>query len=65
MDIINKMSIIVNIDNIPWEIRNKINSDLEIKIENKFAGGKPRIIYPFEIEENNEMLIKEAENWRS
>lgn len=50
------MSIIVNIDNIPWEIRNKINSDLEIKIENKFAGGKPRIIYPFEIEENNIIL---------
>jgi len=56
VDIINKMSIIVNIDNIPWEIRNKINSDLEIKIENKFAGGKPRIIYPFEIEENNIIL---------
>ena len=50
------MSIIVNIDNIQWEIRNKINSDLEIKIENKFAGGKPRIIYPFEIEENNIIL---------
>jgi superfamily II DNA or RNA helicase len=50
------MSIIVNIDNIPWETRNKINSDLEIKIENKFAGSKPRIIYPFEIEENNIIL---------
>jgi superfamily II DNA or RNA helicase len=50
------MSIIVNIDNIPWEIRNKINSDLEIKIENKFSGVKPRFIYPFEIEENNIIL---------
>jgi len=44
------MSISTAIDSIPWDLRKKINSDLEIKIENKFAGIPPRYIYPFEIE---------------
>ena len=47
------MSICVNIDSIQWPIRKKINSDLEITIENKFSGGEPRYIYPFEIEGND------------
>jgi superfamily II DNA or RNA helicase len=50
------MSICVKIDDIPWEIRKKINTDLEIKIENKFSGGEPRVIYPFEIEGDNIIL---------
>jgi superfamily II DNA or RNA helicase len=46
------MSICVNIDSIRWDVRKNINSDLEIKIENKFGGAPPRYIYPFEIEGN-------------
>jgi superfamily II DNA or RNA helicase len=47
------MSISLSIEAIPWEVRKNINSDLEIKIENKFGGGPPRYIYPFEIEGEN------------
>jgi len=47
------MSVYLPIERIPWEIRKNINSDLEIKIENKFGGGPARYIYPFEIEEEN------------
>jgi len=47
------MSISLSIETIPWEVRKNINSDLEIKIDNKFGGGPPRYIYPFEIEEEN------------
>lgn len=47
------MSISLSIETIPWEVRKNINSDLEIKIENKFGGGPPRYIYPFEIEGEN------------
>lgn len=47
------MSVYLPIERIPWEVRKNINSDLEIKIENKFGGGPARYIYPFEIEEEN------------
>ena len=47
------MSICVKIDSIPLNIRNNINKDLEIKIENKFGGCAPKYIYPFEIEKDN------------
>lgn len=47
------MSISLSIETIPWEVRKNINSDLEIKIENKFGAGPPRYIYPFEIEGEN------------
>lgn len=47
------MSISLSIETIPWEVRKNINSDLEIKIENKFGGVPPRYIYPFEIEGEN------------
>ena len=50
------MSISLSIEAIPWEVRKNINSDLEIKIENKFGGGPPRYIYPFEIEGENIIL---------
>ena len=50
------MSISLSIETIPWELRKNINSDLEIKIENKFGGVPPRYIYPFEIEGENIIL---------
>jgi len=50
------MSISLSIETIPWEVRKNINSDLEIKIENKFGGIPPRYIYPFEIEGENIIL---------
>lgn len=50
------MSIITNIDKIPFESRQKINKDLEIKIENKFNLGPARYIYPFEIKNDNIIL---------
>jgi len=47
------MSLCVKIDSIPLNIRNNINKDLEIKIENNFGGCAPKYIYPFEIEKDN------------
>ena len=47
------MSIYTSIDSIPWDVRKNINTDLEIKIENKFGAGPPKYVYPFEIEEEN------------
>jgi len=47
------MSIYVKIDSIPLNVRNNINKDLEIKIENKFGGCAPKYIYPFEIEKDS------------
>lgn len=50
------MSIITNIDVLPWETRQRIHKDLEIKIENKYNPGMSRYIYPFEIHNNNIIL---------
>jgi len=47
------MSLCVKMDSIPLNIRNNINKDLEIKIENKFGGCAPKYIYPFEIKKDN------------
>jgi superfamily II DNA or RNA helicase len=47
------MSIRTNIEQLPWETRQRINKDLEIKIESKYGNGDPRYIYPFEIDEDN------------
>lgn len=47
------MSVYVNIESIPWEFRKNINTELEIKMENKFGGAQPKYIYPFEIEGEN------------
>jgi superfamily II DNA or RNA helicase len=46
------MSLCIKIDSIPLNVRNNINKDLEIKIENKFGGCAPKYIYPFEIEKD-------------
>lgn len=45
------MSCIVNIDTLPWETRNKINTDLKIKLENnKYNAGAPsKYIFPYDI----------------
>lgn len=50
------MSIITNIDDLCWEKRQKIHKDLEIKIENKYAPGMARYVYPFEINDDNIIL---------
>ena len=41
------MSITFNIEKLSPNNREKINKDLEIKIENKFGIGMPRYIYAF------------------
>jgi len=44
------MSAKVNIDEIDYEVRKKIDTDLTIKLEdNKYATGPSRYIYPYEI----------------
>ena len=50
------MSIITNIDELPWETRQRIHKDLEIKIENKYNPGMARYVYPFEIYDDNIIL---------
>lgn len=50
------MSIITNIDDLPWETRQKIHKDLEIKLENKYAPGMAKYVYPFEINGDNIIL---------
>ena len=47
------MSIITEIDNLEYEVREKLSKDLELKIENKFAMGAPKYIYPYTVSENN------------
>ena len=46
------MSCKVNVDSLPWEIRQKINDELKIKLEdNKYAIGVPaRYIFPYTME---------------
>lgn len=44
------MSVCVNIDSLIWEIKQKMQKELEIKIESKYGMGQPRYIYPFEID---------------
>lgn len=47
------MSLCTNVDLLPWETRQKIHEDLEIKIESKFGMAPPKYIYPFEIVGDN------------
>ena len=50
------MSIITNIDDLPWETKQRIHKDLEIKLENKYTPGMAKYVYPFEIIDNNIIL---------
>ena len=47
------MSLCTNVDSLPWETRQRIHKDLEIKIESKFGMGQPKYVYPFEIDADN------------
>jgi superfamily II DNA or RNA helicase len=49
------MSILTNIESLSFQKRQNISKDLELKIENKFAG-EPRYVYPFEIVDDNIVL---------
>lgn len=51
------MSILINIDELAWETRQKLNKELEIKMVNKYDIGPPRYIYPFEIEDDNNIIL--------
>jgi hypothetical protein len=53
------MSIKTNTDELSEEMQEKINSDLTIKIENtKYGfGNQVNYIYPYELEENNDLYI--------
>jgi len=44
------MSIKTNLDALPWETRQKIDSELKIKIEDKFGFGQSRFIFPYDVE---------------
>ena len=50
------MSVRINIDTLPFENRQKIHEELEIKLESKFGMGQPKYIYPFEIEGDDIVL---------
>ena len=50
------MSILTEVDDLSYEIKQSIGHDLEIIIESKYANIQPRYIYPFEIKENNIIL---------
>jgi superfamily II DNA or RNA helicase len=50
------MSICTDIENLNGETRQKLNKDLEIKMENKYDMGPPKYIYPFEIK-GNEIIL--------
>lgn len=47
------MSIVTEIDNLEYEVREKLCKELELKIENKFAMGGPKYIYPYSVNENS------------
>ena len=50
------MSLKINLSSLEEEKQDQINTDLEIKIENKFGMGAPRYIYPYNIINNNIIL---------
>lgn len=43
------MSIKTNIDELAWETRQKINTDLQIEIVSKYGKGQSKYIFPYEI----------------
>lgn len=47
------MSIISALDNLPYEVREQISKDLELKIENKFGVGAPKYIYPYTVSDDS------------
>jgi superfamily II DNA or RNA helicase len=46
------MSVSTNIEKLPWQTRQRINRDLEIKIESKY-GGQDRLLHLFEVDEDD------------
>ena len=50
------MSLKINLSSLEEEKQDQINTDLEIKIENKFGMGAPKYIYPYNIINNNIIL---------
>lgn len=44
------MSVIINLETLPYEIREKISKELELKIQNKFNPGQVKYLHPFCIE---------------
>lgn len=44
------MSLIININKLSQETREKIHKELEVKIENKYGMGQPRYIHPYVLE---------------
>lgn len=48
------MSITININDLEFETRQKIHTDLELKLEdNKYAKGQSRYVYPYELDGND------------
>ena len=47
------MSLTINLTELSFENREKIRTELEIKLENKYGIGQPRYIYPYIIEGDN------------
>ena len=47
------MSLIINLETLSYETREKISKELELRLENKFGPSKVKYIYPFTIENNN------------
>ena len=47
------MSLIINLEILPYETREKISKDLELRLENKFGPAQVKYIHPFSIDGNN------------
>ena len=47
------MSIITNLEILPYETREKISKDLEIKIQNKFNPSQVKYLHPFSVVEDD------------
>lgn len=50
------MSVIENIESIPYEMRKKIPRDLEVKLESKYGMGQVKYVYPYEVV-NNDIIL--------
>ena len=47
------MSLVINLEILSYETREKISRDLELRLENKFGPTQVKYIYPFSIDGNN------------
>lgn len=47
------MSIVTNIEELAWELRQKIDTELRIKLESKFGVGQDRYIFPYTVDGDN------------